>query len=88
MASSNFTVSAVDFSDVQYKFDSSTLLVVDEDSKQKNGCKWGDGEGELRIEEEKMCSPVPKERIFKLANQQLIFKQEIKTWSAENVFGR
>lgn len=39
MASSNFTVSAVDFSDVQYKFDSSTLLVVDEDSKQKNGCK-------------------------------------------------
>lgn len=64
MASSNFTVSAVDFSDVQYKFDSSTLLVVDEDSKQKNGCKWGDGEGELRIEEEKMCSPVPKGKNF------------------------
>lgn len=37
MASSKFTVSAADFSDVQYKCDS--VLAVDEDSKQKNGCK-------------------------------------------------
>jgi len=71
-----------------HKCASSTLLVVGEVSRQENGSEGGDGEEGLGKVEEKTCSYVPKGTpgcIFKLANNQLIFKEEIKARSAEDV---